>query len=267
MPRIHCNEFPWFSPSDQNRRENGVMAAKLMLNAALTAPVTGGVDHVEGEICWGHDEQEAIARKMEELAHTLKNKRLEESFKYEAVMVRDADCILFLGDYRSKETPFDVDCGYCNGMAGCGFVYERHKTAMGQIDVTDRDLQQTPLDGPFCMIRVGDFGFSIGSALWMAKTLMVDCRPFFSMGLAAQKLGYCRNSDIVAGLPVATLSKNPFVDIHYNYHVVNQRKMVDAVRKHYIITRQAGPDYRLLSLQRFQKMGQGDSEPDSQEEE
>jgi hypothetical protein len=96
---------------------------------------------------------------------------------------------------------------------------------------------------------------------------MVDCRPFFSMGLAAQKLGYCRNSDIVAGLPVATLSKNPFVDIHYNYHVVNQRKMVDAVRKHYIITRQAGPDYRLLSLERFQKMGQGEMEKDAQEEE
>ena len=267
MPRIHCNEFPWFSPSDQNRRENGVMAAKLMLNAALTAPVTGGVDHVEGEICWGHDEQEAIARKMEELAHTLKNKRLEESFKYEAVMVRDADCILFLGDYRSKETPFDVDCGYCNGMAGCGFVYERHKTAMGQIDITDRDLQQTPLDGPFCMIRVGDFGFSIGSALWMAKTLMVDCRPFFSMGLAAQKLGYCRNSDIVVGLPVATLSKNPFVDIHYNYHVVNQRKLVDAVRKHYVITRQAGPDYRLLSLERFRKMGEEGGDTESGEEE
>ena len=267
MPRVYFNEFPWFAPPDQSRRENGVMAAKLMLNAALTAPVTGGVDHLEGEICWGHDEQEAIARKMEELAHTLKNKRLVESFKYEAVMVRDADCILFLGDYRSKETPFDVDCGYCNGTAGCGFVYERHKTAMGQIDITDRELQATPLGGPFCMIRVGDFGFSIGSALWMAKTLMVDCRPFFTMGLAAQKLGYCRNSDIVVGLPVATLSKNPFVDIFYNYHVVNMRKLVDAARKHYVITRQAGPDYRLVSLERFKKMGQSEAAEDSQEEE
>ena len=265
MPRIFCHEFPWFSPPDQSRRENGVMAAKLMLNAALTAPVTGGVDHVEGEIVWGYDEQETIARKMEELAHTLKNKRLEESFKYEAVMVRDADCILFLGDYRSKETPFDVDCGYCNGMAGCAFVYQRHRTAMGQIDITDREQQATPLDGPFCMIRVGDLGFSIGSALWMAKTLMVDCRPFFTMGLAGQKLGYCRNSDIVAALPVATLSKNPFVDIHYNYHVVNMRKMVDAVRKNYVITRQAGPDYRLVSLERFRKMGGSESEPGEEE--
>lgn len=253
MPRIYCNEFPWFSPPDQSRRENGVLAARLMLNAALTAPVTGGVDHVEGEIVWGYDEQEALARKMEELAHTLGNKLLEEIFLYEAVMARDADCILFLGDYRSKDTPFDVDCGYCNGMGGCAFVYQRHRTAMGQIDPTDRGLQATPLDGPFCMIRVGDLGFSIGSALWMARTLMVDCRPFFSMGLAAQKLGYCRNSDIVVGLPVATLSKNPFVDIHYNYHVVNMRRMVDSVRKHYIITRQSGPDYRLVSKERFQK--------------
>jgi uncharacterized ferredoxin-like protein len=267
MPRIYCNEFPWFSPPDQHRRENGVLAAKLMLNAALTAPVTGGVDHVEGEIVWGYEEQEAVARKMEELAHTMKNKRLEEIFKYEAVMARDSDCILFLGDYRSKDTPFDVDCGYCNGMAGCAFVYQRHTTAMGQIDATDRGRQETPLDGPFCMIRVGDLGFSIGSALWMAKTLMVDCRPFYSMGLAGQKLGYCHNSDIVMALPVATLSKNPFVDIHYNYHVVNMHKMVDAVRKHYIITRQAGPDYRLISLERFKKMGEGNLPDDKEEEE
>lgn len=220
---------------------------------------------MEGEIVWGYDEQEILARKMEELAHTVGNKRLEESFLYEAVMVRDADCILFLGDYRSKDTPFDVDCGYCTDMGGCAFVYQRHRTAMGQIDPTDRGLHETPLDGPFCMIRVGDLGFSIGSALWMAKTLMVDCRPFFSMGLAAQKLGYCRNSDIVVGLPVATLSKNPFVDIHFNYHVVNMRRMVDSVRKHYIITRQAGPDYRLVSKERFQKRTTADGSEQGEE--
>ncbi len=267
MPRIYCNEFPWHSPPDQNRRKNGVEAAKLMLNAALTAPVTGGVDHVEGEICWGYDEQESIARKMEELAHTMKNKKLEDVFKYEAVMVRDSDCILFLGDYRSKETPFDVDCGYCSGFAGCGHVYEGHETSIGQIDTTDRDLQDTPLDGPFCMIRLGDLGFSVGSALWMAKTLMVDCRPFYSMGLAAQKLGYCKNSDVLVALPIATLSKNPFVDIHYNYHVLNQHKLVDAVRKHYVISRQGSPDYRLLSKEKFQKMGRKDANKNTETEE
>ncbi len=254
MPNFHVNEFPWHAPSDARRRELGLEAAKLMLGAALTAPVTGGVDHCEGEIVWGQDELEAVARKMEELAHTLGNKRLEESFKNEAVMVRETDCILFLGSYRSKTTPFDVDCGYCGGAEGCGYVYRGHKTAWGQIDDTDRGLQDTPLDGPLCMVRVSDLGYPIGSALWMAKTLMVDSRPFYSMGLAAMKLGYCKDSDLVVGIPVATLSKNPYVDVHPNYHVVNMKRMVDSVRKHYVITRQAGIDYRLTSFKKFKKM-------------
>ncbi|MBW1988303.1 MAG: hypothetical protein JRI97_02035 [Deltaproteobacteria bacterium] len=256
MPSYHVNEFPWHAPSDARRREIGVDVAKKMLAAALTAPVTGGVDHCEGEIVWGQDEQEAIARKMEELAHTTGNKKLKESFLYEAVMAREADCILFLGSYRARNTPFDVDCGYCSGPDGCGFVYSRRKTAWGQIDPTDRNLQQTPLDGPFCIIRVSDLGFPVGSALWAAKTLMVDCRPFYSMGLAAMKLGYCKESALVVGLPVATTSKNPFVDVHHNYHVVNMPAMVDSVRKHYIITRQSGMDYRHISLEKLMRMGE-----------
>ena len=88
----------------------------------------------------------------------------------------------------------------------------------------------------------------VGSALWMARTLFVDCRPFLTVGIAGQKLGYCRDSEIVIGLPVATTSKNPYVDIHHDYHVINMEKMIDTVRKTYIIPRQAGPDYRLRRL-------------------
>ena len=171
-------------------------------------------------------------------------------------MVREADCILFLGSYRAKETPFDVDCGYCSGPDGCGFVYSRRKTAWGQIDGSDRGLQKTLIDGPLCIIRVSDLGFPVGSALWMAKTLMVDCRPFMSMGVAGQRLGYCKNSTLVVGLPVATTSKNPFVDVHHNYHVVNMGRMVDSIRKHYIISRQSGMDYRHLSLEKFLRVSE-----------
>jgi len=70
------------------------------------------------------------------------------------------------------------------------------------------------------------------------------------MGIAGQKLGYCRRSEIVVGLPIATTSKNPYVDIHHDYHVINMEKMIDAVRKTYIIPRQAGPDYRLRRISR-----------------
>ena len=124
-------------------------------------------------------------------------------------MVRESDSILFIGNFRAKETPFDNGCGLCGGQMDCGYVYSRRRVAAGQIDITDRSLNSSPIDGPLCGIRVQDLGFAVGSALWMAKTLLVDCRPFLTMGVAAQKMGYCVKSEIVVGLPVSTTSKNP----------------------------------------------------------
>jgi uncharacterized ferredoxin-like protein len=250
MPRIYVNEWPPYAPANQASKDNTLIAAKLMLNAAQTAPTTGGVDNIEGEIVYGQSELEQIARQMEELSYSLENKRKQDQWKYEAVMVRESDCILFIGNYRAKETPFDNGCGLCGGQMDCGYVYSRRRVAAGQIDITDRSLNSSPIDGPLCGIRVQDLGFAVGSALWMAKTLLVDCRPFLTMGVAAQKMGYCVKSEIVVGLPVSTTSKNPYIDIHYDYHVINMGKLVDAVRKGYVIPRQAGADYRLRRLPR-----------------
>lgn len=259
MPRIYMNEWPPYAPPNQASKECSLLAAKLMFNAAQTAPVTGGVDQVEGELVYGMEELEEVARKMEELAYKLKNKKMEDQWKYEAVMVRQSDVILFLGNYRAKETPFDLSCGLCGGRPDCSHVYSRRRVAAGQIDITDRSLSKTAIDGPLCGVRVGDLGHSVGSALWMATKLFVDCRPSLTMGIAGQKLGYCRNSAIVVGLPISTTSKNPYVDIHPDYHVVNMEKMIDAVRKNYVIPRQAGPDYRLWRLPR-EKEGEKEEE-------
>jgi len=111
VPGIHSKEFPWFSPPDVNRRRHAIEAAKLMLNAAHTAPCAGGVDHMEGELVWGEREQETIAAKMEELSYLPENKRVDEMCRIEAVMVREADSVLLLGDIRGRNTPFDANCG------------------------------------------------------------------------------------------------------------------------------------------------------------
>ncbi|UCD56633.1 MAG: hypothetical protein JSV16_12490 [Candidatus Hydrogenedentota bacterium] len=253
MPRIHSREFPWFSPPDMNRRNHAIEAAKLMLNAAHTAPCTGGVDHMEAELVWGEQEQEEIAEKMEEMSYLPESNRLEETYRIEAVMAREADCILFLGDIRGRNTPFDANCGYCSGPEGCAFVYSRRRTAAGQIDHSDKSLSETLIDGPLCQLHVQNLGFSAGSALWTARNLMVDARPFMTVGMAAKKLGYCRASEFIVGILVSATSKNPFVDVHYNYPVVNMRRMVDSVRKNYIITRQFAPDYRLNPSTKFRK--------------
>lgn len=253
MPKFHSNEFPWYAPSDQNRRDNAIQAAKLMMNAAFTAPTTGGVDHNECELLWGENEQADLADKMDELSYSLDNDRVKELYQVEAVMVREADCVLLIGDTRSRNTPFDADCGFCGGAEGCAFLYSRRKTSMGQIDKTDKSQSKTPIEGPLCGVHVANLGYSVGSALWMARNLMVDARPFMTVGVAASKLGYCRNSAFVVGVPIAATSKNPFVDTHFNYPAMNMRSVVDAARKSYVITRQFGLDYRLHPSEKMKK--------------
>ncbi len=258
MPRVRTKEFPWDSPADQSRRDHAVHAARLMMNAAYTAPCTGGVDHTEAELVWGEQEQEEIAEKMEELSYLPGNKRTAELYRTEAVMVREADCVLLLGDIRGRNTPFDANCGYCSGPQGCAFVYSRRRSAAGQIDHSDKSLSKSLIDGPLCQVHVQNLGYSAGSALWMARTLLVDARPFMTVGVAAKRLGYCRSSEFVVGILVSATSKNPFIDVHYDYSVVNMARMVDSVRKNYIITRQFAPDYRLVASHKAGKVSKGE---------
>lgn len=245
MPRLTFNDWPQYSPDDMKRRKNVLLAAKLMVNAAMTAPNAGGIPQIEAEIVYGHKSQERIARKMEELAEGIEdNVLLKRQFKYEAVMVRESDAVIFLGNFRAHETPMDAYCGACGGKEDCSFVYERRVTSYGLIDVKRRK-SDTLLDGPLCVVRVQDLGYGVGSALWLANRLLVDARPFFTVGIAGQHLGYCSNSSFVVGILVSALAKNPYVDVNTDYHLINLTKLVDAIRKTYIIARQGSGDYRL----------------------
>jgi len=242
MPDLYMNDWPQFSPQDQERRNNVLEAARLMVNAAMTAPNAGGVPQVEAHIVHGYREQAALARKMEEMASW--NPVMERLFKYEAVMVRDSDCILLLGDFRAAETPMDASCGACGGRANCSFLYERRTTALGQIDMSTRRTDVL-VDGPLCTVRVGDLGFAMGAALFLGHRLLVDTRPFATVGMAARQLGYCPDSPIIVGILVAALAKNPYVDVNTDYHLNNQTRLIDSVRKQYSLARQTGSDYRI----------------------
>jgi len=193
---------------------------------------------------------------MEDLAY--RNKNLEKRFLYEAVMVRESDVVLFLGNYRSHETPLDANCGLCGGPQGCGFLYERKKHKDGLIDATDR-RSDTLVKGPLCSARVADLGYAVGSALWMAQTLLVDARPFVSVGMAGKDIGYCPNSAMVVGVPMATLAKNPFQDINLDYHLINMAKVVDSTRKNFVINRQTSSgmnyDYRVQRPKKEKEAG------------
>ena len=242
----YVNEWPRHSPQDLRRREATITAAKLAMNAALTAPVAGGVPQIEAHLVYGQEELDKVARKMEELAYT--NESWKRRFLNEAVMVRESDVILFLGNYRAHETPLDANCGLCGGPSGCAFFYERRETKDGMVDITDR-RSDTAIKGPLCGARVDDLGYVWASAVWVAQTLMVDARPLMSVGLAGLKLNYCPNSAIAIGIPMSTMSKSPYQDINIDYHLVNMDKAIDNTRKNFVIIRQTTSginfDYRI----------------------
>ena len=198
------------------------------MNAALTSPVTGGMPQVEGAIVYGMKEQEEIARKMEELAH--KNKKWRHLFLYEAVMAREADAILLIGNYRAHWTPWDGECGACGG-SGCDYFYSRKEQRLGIVDKTERKSAQI-IDGPLCGLYAHNTGYAVGGALMEAVRLYVDTRPFMSMGMAAQKLGYCPNSLLVVGIGMAARQKHEFRDPGTDYHMVHLMAGVDSLRKH-----------------------------------
>ncbi len=237
MARIHINEWPLYSPSDQNKKDNVLMVARLMVNAALTAPFTGGVHGIEAEIAYGEKELEKIAREMERLAHEEQPKKLKKPFLYEAAMVRETDAIVFLGNFRAHATPMDASCGLCGGEPDCSFVYERLPNFNGLIDATDR-RRETAIKGPLCMLRAHDLGYAVGSALWLAANNFVDAKPCYSVGLAGRNLDFCMKSEVVVGILLAVAAKNPYADIPPEYHLTNMTTLVDSLRKIATITRQ-----------------------------
>ena len=236
------SDWPSWSPQDIRRKKGALEAARLMVDAALTAPIAGGVPQIEAQIVYGQEELEAIARKVEEIAHSQES--WKEQFLYEAIMVRDSDVIIFLGNTRCHETPLDAGCGLCGGTLDCGYFYDQKTHKHGLVDITDRSSKRM-INGTLCSARVGDLGYAVGSALWAAHTLMVDARPFASMGMAGQKMGYCRNSGMVVAVPLAVKPKNPYVDINVDYHLINMDKVLDNTRKIYQTARiLRGFDYR-----------------------
>ena len=237
MPEIYIEEWPPHAPNDLARQETVVQVARIMANAAITAPSQGGVQMAECHIVYGAAELDRVAKKMEELAKLKPdNNRWKRMLKYEAAMVRDSDAILFIGALAALQ-PFDTGCGYCCGSEGCQFVYKSRGAELGVIDTTETLHPDWLIDGPLCSMNAYGMGWAVGSAMVMANRLFVDAKPFMSVGVAGQKLGYCPKSPLVVGVPVAGKGKSPYVDILPDYHLHNLSRVVDSLRSKYVISR------------------------------
>lgn len=170
------------------RHEQVVASARQMLTAARTAPKARGVDIIEAILVEG-DDLKLLAERMVEIG----NERNRPSFIRDAGNVLQAECVVVIG---TKLQSLGLNCGHC-GFATCAERENHHSQFL-----------EVP-----CSLNSIDVGIAIGSACATAADLRLDTRVMYSIGVAAEQLGYL-GSDVhlTMGIAISASSKNPFFD-------------------------------------------------------
>jgi len=163
------------------RHDHLINATKQMMTAARTAPKGKGMDIIE-----------IITVEGEELK-TLSDKTCELGEKMNLkFMLRDAgnvllaEAVVLVG---TRSGLHGLNCSHC-GFPSC---------------------EEKPEAVP-CVLNSIDVGIALGSACATASDLRLDSRIMFSVGLAAQKLGWLKDCKTVFAILVSVSSKSPFFD-------------------------------------------------------
>lgn len=164
-----------------SRTERVVNAAMQMLTAARTAPKTKGNDLVELALVSG-DDMKRLSAEMERLCEERKRPGLGR----DAATILRGECVMLVG---VKTQPIGLNCRHC-GYPSCADKPE-----------------QTP-----CVFNSIDVGIALGSACATAADLRLDTRVMYSVGLAAQQLGWLKDCSLVQGIAISASSKSPFFD-------------------------------------------------------
>lgn len=165
----------------ESRLERALAVAQQMMTAARTAPKAKGLDILETCIVEGDD-----LTKLSEAMLDMEYRGGHYNFERDSANILSAQCLVLIG---SKQRVMGLNCGHC-GYLKCGEKPKAVPCAFNSIDV----------------------GIAIGSACATAADLRVDTRVLFSAGLAAQKLNYLPNSELIMAIPISIASKNPFFD-------------------------------------------------------
>jgi len=174
-------------------KDSLIEAGKFMAISARTAPKTRGLDDIEIVLLSDEEELRRLADEMAKIGE----KTDRGFFIRDSDNVRKSQAVLLIGVKASN--PKDLNCGGC-GYESC----EDFKKALGK---SGRDFT-----GPSCALQLIDLGIAVGSAAKTASILNVDNRIMFSIGVAALKLGFLKNSDIALGLPLSAYGKNIYFD-------------------------------------------------------
>jgi len=166
----------------ETRHQRVMEAVGKMMTAARTAPKAKGIDIIEIAVVEGNDIQ-ILSAKARELGATQAGWKF---FIRDAENILSAEAVLLIGTHSQAQS---LNCRHC-GFNTCG---------------------EKP-DAVPCAINSVDVGIAIGSACAMAADLRLDTRVMFSIGYAAQTLGWLDGCRTVFAVPVSASSKNPFFD-------------------------------------------------------
>jgi uncharacterized ferredoxin-like protein len=174
--------------------------AYLMAAAARSAPKGRGVDAVRTLVIEGEDIA-TLATVMDEVAPG-RPEIVTNAVRRDARNVRDSRFVVLMGvngSPKKPENPFD--CG------ACGF-----KTCANLIHAREKAAGDTDFAGPVCVFASLDLGVALGSAAKVASDHNIDNRLMYTMGLAAAKLKWLDDADLVIGIPLSVSGKSIFFD-------------------------------------------------------
>jgi uncharacterized ferredoxin-like protein len=171
------------------RRELIKYSAYPLMISARTAPKAKGEDSLEILLVDG-EEKDKIADEMEKM------KDRHKDFVRDADGVRKSHAIILIGVYGDKT--IGLNCGAC-GFGTCNDL-KRAGRKKG-LDFT----------GPNCAYKLIDLGIALGSAVKLASVFGIDNRIMYRIGAVAKKMGIAK-ADVVLGIPLTAMGKNPFFD-------------------------------------------------------
>ena len=165
----------------KTRHDHLINAAKQIMTAARTAPKGKGMDILEIITVEGED-LKTLSDKTCDLGEQM---NLKFMFR-DAGNVLSAEAVVLIGTQSGLH---GLNCSHC-GFSSC---------------------ENKPETVP-CTLNSVDVGIALGSACATASDLRLDTRVMFSVGLAAQKLGWLKDCKTVFAILVSASSKNPFFD-------------------------------------------------------
>jgi len=160
--------------------------AAMMCAAARTAPKTKGIDNIITVIVTG-DDLNALSDKMIEVG-LREFGTTETHFTRDAMNVRNSKAVVLIGVKRSH-----YGLPYCSL---CGF----------------ENCDACSKSGASCVFSPIDLGIALGSAVSVSADHRIDNRIMFSVGKAAEEMGYAEEAVIWQGVPLNASGKNIYFD-------------------------------------------------------